>query len=1509
MIFNSVCLKDGKKMKKYLLLEMIIVSFLFLNNDLMAQTLIVNPSLQIVQDESGQTIFIVTSYINWTVSDDATWLTVSPTSGFGNDTLIVTFERNRSRNSRNGTIEVTGGGITRTVTITQVKKDAKLNLTLKQKNRAVGDTAGSTTFDVTSNVTWMVNDNAEWLTVIPEFATNNDVLTATYTENTTTSQRVGTITVTGGGITRTVTVTQAAGSAILTVTPSTRSVTNASGSTTFTVESNTNWTVNDDAEWLTVSPTSGNNSKTLTATFTENIATNQRVGTITVTGGGITRTVIVIQSAGSEILTVTPSNKSVTNASGSTTFTVESNTNWSVNDDATWLTVSPASGNNNETLIATYTENTTTSQRVGTITVISGGIMRTVTVTQSAGSAILTVTPSNKSVTNASGSTTFTVESNTNWTISDDAIWLTVSPASGNNNRTLTTSYTENTTTSQRVGKITVTGGGITTTVTVTQLAGSAILRVIPSNRSVTNASGSTTFIVESNTNWTVSDDAEWLTVSPASGNNSETLTASYTENTTTSQRAGTITVTGAGITITVTVIQSVGSEIITVTPSNRSVTNASGSTTFIVESNTNWTVSDDAEWLTVIPEFGINKDTLIATYTENTTKSQRVGTITVTGGGITSSPTRSVTVIQSAGSEILTVTPSNQSVTNASGSTTFSVESNTNWTVSDDAEWLTVIPEFGINNYTLTTTYTENTTISQRMGRITITGGEITRIVTVTQSAGSAILTITPSARSVTNASGSTTFTMESNTNWTVNDDAEWLTVSPTSGNNNDTLTTTYTENTTKNQRVGTITVTGGGITSSPTRTVIVIQSAGSEILTVTPSNKSVTNASGSTTFTVESNTNWTVNDDAEWLTVSPISGNNNETLTATYTGNTTISQRVGTITVTSGGITRTVIVIQSAGSAILTVTPSNKSVTNASGSTTFTVESNTNWTVNDDAEWLTVSPINENNSDTLTATYTGNTTISQRVGTITVTSGGIMRTVTVTQSAGSAILTVTPSNQSVTNASGSTAFIVESNTNWTVSDDAAWLTVSPTSGNNNDTLTTTYTEDTTTSQRVGKITVTGAGITRTVTVTQSGSPITLIHHYSFDDIDKISNYQMIGLPGANNVLISSIMIGLPGKEGDWRAFWDSGNLPLTEYNGNDEFYFKPGRAFWIISRYIININLSVFPVSLSVDSTFLVQIHPGWNLISNPFDKVLTWNSVNNVNGGNLQPIYSYQNGYYINTPIFEPYKGYYFFCNDSLTSLKIPYYSENVLPKKNYINSKELEIALTLNGVSRFEISAGIAEDAKSGVDLLDIFSPPSLFCDVNMSLFSDEIETEYKYLQKEFRPEIGEGQSFNILIKNISNETLELVTKGLGNFSEYELYLLDKSLAKLYDLRKQKNIEIPKNTSGKGYVLYIGTEEYISQKKVNLIPLEYVLFQNYPNPFNPSTTIKYSIPKQANVMLKIYDLLGEEIETLVNEEKSAGNYEVQFDGSGFSSGVYFYQMLSGEFTDTKKFVLLK
>ena len=89
----------------------------------------------------------------------------------------------------------------------------------------------------------------------------------------------------------------------------------------------------------------------------------------------------------------------------------------------------------------------------------------------------------------------------------------------------------------------------------------------------------------------------------------------------------------------------------------------------------------------------------------------------------------------------------------------------------------------------------------------------------------------------------------------------------------------------------------------------------------------------------------------------------------------------------------------------------------------------------------------------------------------------------------------------------------------------------------------------------------------------------------------------------------------------------------------------------------------------------------------------------------------------------------------------------------------------------------------------------------------------------------------------------------------------------------------------------------------------MPKEFVLSQNYPNPFNPTTTIKWQAPVSGFQTLIIYDVLGNEVSTLVNEYREAGSYEVEFSANNFVSGVYYYQLKAGSFTQTRKMAFVK
>ncbi|KUG25330.1 hypothetical protein ASZ90_004847 [hydrocarbon metagenome] len=89
----------------------------------------------------------------------------------------------------------------------------------------------------------------------------------------------------------------------------------------------------------------------------------------------------------------------------------------------------------------------------------------------------------------------------------------------------------------------------------------------------------------------------------------------------------------------------------------------------------------------------------------------------------------------------------------------------------------------------------------------------------------------------------------------------------------------------------------------------------------------------------------------------------------------------------------------------------------------------------------------------------------------------------------------------------------------------------------------------------------------------------------------------------------------------------------------------------------------------------------------------------------------------------------------------------------------------------------------------------------------------------------------------------------------------------------------------------------------------IKYEFAVEQNYPNPFNPTTQINYSIPTNSIVRLIIYDILGSEVKTVVNEFQNAGRYSIDFNADGLSSGVYFYRLTSGQFSETRKLMLLR
>ena len=144
-----------------------------------------------------------------------------------------------------------------------------------------------------------------------------------------------------------------------------------------------------------------------------------------------------------------------------------------------------------------------------------------------------------------------------------------------------------------------------------------------------------------------------------------------------------------------------------------------------------------------------------------------------------------------------------------------------------------------------------------------------------------------------------------------------------------------------------------------------------------------------------------------------------------------------------------------------------------------------------------------------------------------------------------------------------------------------------------------------------------------------------------------------------------------------------------------------------------------------------------------------------------------------------------------------------------------------------------------------------------------------------------------------------------TTGTYNYTytyKRETAWIDTSMYTIAFVQNDNNKEVINAAKGTYIPVGVGNNS-------NDIPSSYALSQNYPNPFNPVTKINYDIPKAGFVTLKVYNLLGEEIATLASGNTLPGSYSVEFDAGRFSSGVYYYKLTAGDFTDTKKLMLIK
>jgi subtilisin family serine protease len=361
-----------------------------------------------------------------------------------------------------------------------------------------------------------------------------------------------------------------------------------------------------------------------------------------------------------------------------------------------------------------------------------------------------------------------------------------------------------------------------------------------------------------------------------------------------------------------------------------------------------------------------------------------------------------------------------------------------------------------------------------------------------------------------------------------------------------------------------------------------------------------------------------------------------------------------------------------------------------------------------------------------------------------------------------------------------------------------------------------------------------------------------------NFSNVSVSSGWNLLSIPVLNQgLLVGSVFTNATSSA----YFYDGRYIPKDT--------LIPGFGFWLKFNSSSNYTISGTPLT-----GISIPVRAGWNLIGALNSNIPVYAVSSDPSGNILTPFYGYNGGYF-NSPTIEKGKGYW--------------------------------VKVAQNG---YLILNSSAKNGSSETTYLSDVSDKLIFAD-NLG---NQTELFLKRLNFDGElPPLPPSDIFDVrfIDSKVYSDKEEDVIRLQGVKFPLKISLSPKSVLtiKFFDPVTDHTIG---NLIPGGSLFINELKSDFLKIKVEKEDLTYKLFQNYPNPFNPVTNIQFQIPKRSKVTLKLYNLIGQEIETLVDEFKEAGTYNVRIDLSkisGISSGVIFYQLRTSEFVSTKKMIYLK
>ena len=530
------------------------------------------------------------------------------------------------------------------------------------------------------------------------------------------------------------------------------SVESAEQSITLSFSTNVAWSATVSADWLTISPSSGEAGKNSVKVEVEENRTGQpRSATITISDKESMQkvSVTVRQEALKASLTVSPESLEFSANKGEEMLNVTSNTDWVITKDAEWITLDSDKGKGLATIAAGVTENTSLTSRTGSITVSTsdGSVKKTVSVRQSGAAVVFSVDKNEHSVAAAGGDFTVKVTRNIGYKINSQPEWVKqTGKVSSGNTDTYTFTAEANTSTEAREGVIVFCNdNNECVPVTVKQAGANATLSVSPAELTFTANTESKSLDVTSNTAWTAASGASWAKLNKTNGSGNAQIAVTAEENTAITQRSATITIKTADgkASATVKVTQSAANVIFSVDKNEFNVAAAGESFSVKVTHNIGYKINSMPDW---VKQTGKASSGNVDTYTfnaeANTSTEAREGVIVFCNDNNECVP---VTVKQAGAKASLSVSPAELTFTAKPESKSFSVSSNTDWSVASSADWVKIGTTSGSGNAHVTASAEENTATTQRTATITLktTDGKATATIKVTQNPADVVFSI----------------------------------------------------------------------------------------------------------------------------------------------------------------------------------------------------------------------------------------------------------------------------------------------------------------------------------------------------------------------------------------------------------------------------------------------------------------------------------------------------------------------------------------------------------------------------------------------------------------------------------------------------------------------------------------------------------------------------------------------------------------------------------------------